>query len=184
MKLPDKFFLYVGNAYPHKNLERLLEAISNLKSPISDVKLILIGPDDYFYKKIKEKVREMDLNDNVTFYGPADKDELTELYKNAVALVFPSLMEGFGLPGIEAMRRGCPVICSDIQVFHEVYGDAAIYFNPLDADDIRNKIDHFCFHDLNHSIRDKMIKMGFEQANKYSWEKLARKTLQIYKSAL
>ncbi len=180
MNLPSQFFLYVGNAYPHKNLERLLEAYQHVTSHISPVTLILVGGEDYFYKQLKEKVRQMGLADSVVFYGPASRGELNNLYKNTVALVFPSLMEGFGLPGLEAMANGCPVICSDIPVFREIYGEAAIYFNPTDANDIKNKMDSLCYHDLNHDIREEMARKGHEQVKKYSWQKLARQTLAVY----
>lgn len=182
MNLPKQYFLYVGNAYPHKNLERLLEAFKSLESKVYS--LVLVGGEDYFYKKLKEKVEEMGLKNEVMFYGPATREELGKLYKNAIALIFPSLMEGFGLPGLEAMANGCPVVCSDIPVFHEIYGEAALYFNPTDTEDIKNKINSLCYHDLNHSIREEMRRKGYEQVKKYSWEKLARETLDIYKQAV
>jgi len=181
MKTVDKYFLYIGNAYPHKNLKRLLEAIAKIKSQISNIKLILVGPEDYFYGKLKQKVREMNLDYHVVFHGPATKEELTKLYRDAIALVFPSLMEGFGLPGLEAMKNGCPVICSDIPVFHEIYGEAAIYFNPNDTNDISQKMLKACFDDSNHQSRMSMMNRGQEQVRKYSWKRLAKETLKIYK---
>lgn len=172
-----KYFLYVGNAYPHKNLEGLLEAFSRLQSTVYSLQLILVGTEDYFYKRLKDKVEKMGLKNEVIFYGPATRDELNNLYRNATALVFPSLMEGFGLPGLEAMANGCPVICSDIPVFKEIYGEAAVYFDPNNIDDIREKMT-ICLNDSNQL--SKIIEKGKEQSKKYSWEKLARQTLAIY----
>src|SRR4030043_2146073 len=123
MKPPKNYFLYVGNAYPHKNLERLIQAVSKLG--FLDFKLILVGKEDYFYKRLKTKAKKVSLEGKVIFYGGIGRGELSYLYKNAQALILPSLMEGFGLPGLEAMAAGCPVICSDIPVFREIYGEAA-----------------------------------------------------------
>ncbi len=179
MKPPEMFFLYVGNAYPHKNLERLIEAFGKLQAPSFNTQLILVGQEDYFYKRLKNKVKEMGFEEKIIFWGPATREELNNLYKNAMALVFPSLMEGFGLPGLEAMANGCPVVCSDIPVFHEIYGEAALYFDPNNIDDIREKIT-ICLNDSNQL--SKIIEEGREQLNKYSWEKLSRETLKIYES--
>ncbi|MFH0863620.1 MAG: glycosyltransferase family 1 protein [Candidatus Gottesmanbacteria bacterium] len=177
-KLNTKYLLYVGNAYPHKNLEKLLEAILNIKHQVLITKLILVGPDDYFYQQLKEKVNQMGLVDKVIFYGSATHEELKDLYKNALALIFPSLMEGFGLPGVEAMANSCPVICSDIPVFHEIYGDAAIYFNTNDANDIADKMKIVVSDQYN---KQTIIVKGLLQSQKYSWKKLAEETLEIYK---
>lgn len=177
MNLPEKYFLYVGNAYPHKNLERLLEAMLQVTGYKSQVKLVLVGNEDYFYKKLKDKVKEMGLEDVIVFWGPADRKELANLYKNAIALVFPSLMEGFGLPAIEAMANGCLVMVSDIPVFHEVLGEAAVYFNQDDMNDLAEKmIDVIGEPEKYESFKTK----GFDQARRYSWQKLARQTLAIY----
>ena len=179
MKLPEKYFLYVGNAYPHKNLERLLEVMSNVKCQMSNVQLVLVGAEDYFYKNLKQKVKEMGLEENVIFYGPADRKELSNLYKNAIALVFPSLMEGFGLPAVEAMAQGCLVLVSDIPVFHEVLGEAAIYFNPYDSADMAEKMSDV----LNNPQKYAKFKtLGPELVEGYSWQKMARETLKLYKN--
>lgn len=169
MKLPEKYMLYVGNAYPHKNLERLLEAFSHAPSPMSHIKLVLVGSEDYFYKKLKVKVREMGLEEAVIFYGPATREELKNLYKNAIALVFPSLMEGFGLPAVEAMANGCLVLCSNIPVFHEVLGNCAVYFNQFETKDMADKIIDV----LNNPQKYESLKtQGKELVKKYSWQKI------------
>jgi len=177
MKLPEKYFLYVGNAYPHKNLERLLEAFSILNSQFSILNLVFVGAEDYFYKRLKEKVKDMGLGNNVIFYGAAKREGLTNLYKDAIALVFPSLMEGFGLPAVEAMAQGCLVLVSDIPVFHEVLGEAAIYFNPYDPVDMAEKMSDV----LNNPQKYAKFKtLGPELVEGYSWQKMARQTLRVY----
>lgn len=175
-----KYFLYVGNAYPHKNLERLLEAIASLKYSVLGIKLILVGGEDHFYKQLKKKVEVMGLTESVSFYGPAKREELTSLYQKALALVFPSLMEGFGLPGLEAMASSCLVVCSDIPVFREIYGEGALYFDPKNPKDIAEKLKMVCSNVLKQQNKEEMIRKGQEQVKKYSWGKLARETFKIY----
>src|SRR4030042_1299813 len=101
-------------------------------------------------------------------------------YKNAQGLIFPSLMEGFGLPGLEAMAAGCPVICSDIPVFREIYGEAANYFDPYDIDDIAEKIKKVIG---DTRIRETLREKGFKQVRKYSWQKMAKQTIKAYREA-
>ena len=96
----------------------------------------MVGNEDYFYQRLKQRVYEMKLTDSVIFFGPANDQQLSNLYTHATAFVFPSLMEGFGLPALEALSFACPVICSDIPIFHEILGDNATYFNPTDPDDL------------------------------------------------
>src|SRR5258708_15924599 len=139
IKSDTKYFLYVGNAYPHKNLERLVEAFSRISTNKDrmiankkdlGIKLILVGKEDYFYKRLKEKVKLMNLHDKVVFDGHVSDGELSYLYFHTLAYISPSLMEGFGLPPLEALSHNCPVLVSDIPAFREVLSDAVIYFNP------------------------------------------------------
>lgn len=181
MKLPKKYFLYVGNAYPHKNLDRLVEAFQSLGDTAASCKLVLVGPQDYFYKRLKEKVQNLGLKDRIIFFCPASGQALTNLYKNAIALVFPSLMEGFGLPAVEAMVNGCLVLCSDIPVFHEVLSGAAVYFKPDDKNDIKEKMGNVFNQPDDYSV---LIEKGFAQVKQYSWRSLATRTLEIYKEVV
>ena len=103
------------------------------------------------------------------------------LYQNAKAYVFPSLSEGFGLPGLEAMAHGCPVISSNATCLPEVYGDAAHYFDPLDVDDMTQKISEVID---SKSLREDLVKKGTDQLVHYSWEKMASETHSIYSSTL
>lgn len=153
MKVSAKkpYILYVGNDYPHKNLKRLILAFKKLNL---DYQLVLIT--DFVSER-----------------------QLDKLYKNASLYVYPSLHEGFGLTPLEAMARGLPVASSNATCLPEVLGQAAIYFNPLDIDDMVKKIKKVL---LDEDLRERLIKRGFEQVKKYSWQKMAKQTLEIYKS--
>lgn len=170
------YLLYVGNAYPHKNLERLIDAFQKIKTSTKNLKLILVGKKDYFYQRLEKNLPSLEKKD-IVFFGYADSQQLANLYTHAQALVFPSLMEGFGLPGLEAMKIGTPVACSDIPVFKEIYQESACYFNPLNVDEMAAKIKKVVG---DQKIRNKLIKLGHQQVKKYSWQKMARETLEVY----
>ena len=185
------YFLYVGNAYPHKNLERLIEAFNKFvdqrdsgrgQNDDSVMKLILVGKDDFFYKRLREKVEKMGLGDSVIFKHDVTDGELASLYKHANALISPSLMEGFGLPPLEAMALACPVILSDIPSFREVCGNAAFYFNPYSADAIREKMEYV--NGITDKTRKEHMTRGLERVKNFSWKDMAQKTLSIYSSLM
>jgi len=178
LKIEKPYLLYVGNAYPHKNLERLIEAYKIIL-PQTDLKLVLVGRIDYFYSGIKKMVYDLKIEDKVIFTDMIDDNDLNELYQNALVYVFPSLMEGFGLPGLEAMRRGLPVISSNIGSLTEIYGSAAQYFNPYDTKEIAEIILKIT---KDQNLIEDLKKRGFEQVKKYSWVKCAEETLKIYNS--
>ncbi len=172
--IKDPYFLYVGNAYPHKNLEMLLKAINLLNTQI---KMVLIGERDYFYKKLTDLVKKSGIQEWIIFFGKVDDTQLRNLYTYAEALVFPSIMEGFGLPGLEAMATGTPVVCSDIAVFREIYGAAALYFNPDNEKDIALKLELIL---KDKKLRQKLIEDGKKRSKNYSWRAMAEKTLISY----
>ncbi len=180
--IESPYFLYVGNAYPHKNLETLLRAFQQytVHSTQYIVKLVLVGKDDFFYRRIKELVGNMKLDDSVIFFGQADDMQLDNLYAHAIALVFPSFMEGFGLPGLEAMACECPVVCSDIPIFHEIYGDATVYFNPKSPEDMISKFKAVM---SDKTLQNHLIEKGKLQVKQYSWSKLGQQTLAVYQKA-
>lgn len=195
--LNTKYFLYVGNAYPHKNLERLLKAFKYFCHPErsegsrffaksdlaqNDVCLILVGKEDYFYKRLKKKVISMGFEKNVLFYGEISDEELGDLYKNAMALIMPSLMEGFGLPALEAMANKCLVLASDIPPLHEVCSEAAVYFDPYNIQDINDKMHLVCSKSLKNLLKKK--EAGLERVKMFSWNKMAKETLGIYESSI
>lgn len=183
------YFLYVGNAYPHKNLERLVEAftlfkknIPNTKYQPPNTKLILVGKKDFFYERLKKKVKTLGLEDIVVFKHNISDEELAQLYGHALALVMPSLMEGFGLPILEAMAKGCIVGASDISIFREVAGDVPLYFNPKDTRSIVNVLESIAKGENNDEKERK--RKGKEIAKKYSWEEMAKETKKAYEGCL
>lgn len=172
------FLLYVGNAYPHKNLETLLQVVKTLKKKGRlPWKLVLVGKKDYFYKRLEQQAWTMDIDQEVIFPGfVADKD-LPYFYAKAIAYVFPSRYEGFGLPPLEAMAYGTPVIASYSACLPEILGEAALYFDYEDIYGIIRQIEKVI---SNAVVRKTLITTGLKQIKKYSWEKTARQTLQIY----
>ncbi len=172
----EKYLLYVGNAYPHKNLERLIKAFSKISKDYRDLKLILIGRRDYFYQRLEKENK----SDRIVFYGNATDDELSSFYSNAIALVVPSLMEGFGLPVLEAMSLRCLVVASDIPAFREIAQDEILYFNPKDVNDISEKLKDIIENESKY--KKEILDKAFEKTKKFSWEKSARETLKVYES--
>lgn len=168
------YFLYVGNAYPHKNLELLLKAFHLLNH---NVRLILVGKEDYFYKKLEKKE-----NKNIMFLHNVSDSDLFHLYSHSVAVVSASLMEGFGLIPLEALGAGAIPIVSDIPAFREVCGDAAIYFNPKDAQSIVEKLKQSLI--LRDSEKEEIKEKAKILLKRFSWEKMAKETLRIYESSI
>ncbi len=175
------FILYVGSAFPHKNLSTLVDAFSILAKDHKDLRLVLAGKKEYYYEQLEKYAKSSDVSDRITFTGFVSDSELKWLYKNAEAYVFPSLSEGFGLPGLEAMVHGCPVVSSNATCLPEINGDAALYFDPKDPANIATKVDELLG---NTALREKLIARGFIQAKKFSWRRMAEETLEIYKKIL
>lgn len=176
-KIRKPYLLYVGSLYPHKNVEFVVRALKLVKD---DVNLVIVSSRNVFAERFMRFVRKEGVEELVKFLGYVPDEELAVLYKNSEAFVFPTLSEGFGLPGLEAMTAGTPVLCSDILVLREVYGDAALYFNPRDANDIANKIKLIL---ADKKLRAELIFKGAKQVKKYSWRKMAEGTLQVYNEA-
>ncbi len=173
------YLLYVGNAYPHKNLEKLILAFSGLKEKIADVNLVLVGKEDYFFQKLKQTVAEKKQSTGIIFTGFIPDQELDIVYKNACVYVFPSLYEGFGLPPLEAMAKGVPVASSNHPCMQEILGESAFYFDAKDDDIMAEKLKEII---SNSELRERLIQKGYAQIKKYSWQVMAEKTLDIYKN--
>lgn len=171
--MKGKYLLYVGNAYPHKNLGVLIEAFSRVST---SCQLVFVGKDDFFYQRLRENDRVKQLYDRVVFKTNVSDTQLRSLYQNAVACVFPSFMEGFTLPALEALANGCPVIVSDIPVFHEILGNAPKYFDPHDEKALVECLKNPPLR--SPSFHEKAAKV----VQKYSWEKMAKETLKVYMS--
>ena len=182
--LPDlqnkQFIMYVGRPTPHKNLERLIDAFRLLQAQHPSLHLLLAGKKDANYRRIEAMVQQKDIK-NVVFSDFVNDSQLRWLYENCSAYVFPSLSEGFGLPGLEAMVHGAPVVSSNATCLPEVYGDAAHYFNPTDTQSIANSINEVL---TDEKLREDLVAQGKAQAAKYSWQRMAEQTLAIYSQIL
>ncbi len=175
VSLPEKFVFYVGNAYPHKNLPRLIRAMDDVYSR-TGAKLAIASGRNIFLNRLTKMA-----NPNVVLLGHLGDDELAYVYQRAQSYVFPSLAEGFGLPALDAMKFGVPVVCSNLPVFHEIYGPAALYFDAHDERDIAQKVIEVL---TNPKLKLKLVALGHLQAAKYSWAKLASQTLEVYNAAI
>ncbi len=174
------FIMYVGRPTPHKNLERLVEAFASLKGRHPELRLVLAGKKDANYRRVEASVQRKGI-DNVVFTDFVSEGQLRWLYEQTSAYVFPSLSEGFGLPGLEAMLHGAPVISSNATCLPEIYGDAAHYFDPLDVQAMADAINEVL---TDKSLRASLVEKGKAQAAKYSWQRMAEQTLDVYKKAL
>lgn len=178
--ISSPYLLYVGNAYPHKNLEKLIEIFSKIREEKLNLQLILVGKEDYFYKSVKLFAKKFDPDGKfIIFPGFVSDRELAVLYRQALAYVFPSQYEGFGLPPLEAMANGCPVVASNKSSLPEILGPAALYFNPEDDYEMKKQIDKIID---DNDWRQNLINLGYQQVKKYSWETSARETLALYNS--
>jgi len=171
-----KFIMYVGRPTPHKNLERLVEAFAIIKKTHPDMFLVLAGKKDFNYNQIEQTVQKANIND-VIFTDFITDAQLRWLYENTAAYVFPSLSEGFGLPGLEAMAHKSPVVSSNATCLPEVYRDAVLYFDPLNINDMATKITEVTD---SPALRQKLISAGTALLPSYSWRKMAEETLAVY----
>ena len=164
--------MYVGNLKPHKNLERLLEAYSKINS-LQETCLLLVGKAFDNYNVLEEKEKNLKIQKNVIHTGIVTQNELIDLYNLADLFVFPSLYEGFGLPVLEALACGTPVVCSNSSSLPEVGGNNVTYFNPLDENDLKEKI--------NSSLLNQNISIDKNWLDNFNWKKVAKKTREILK---
>jgi glycosyltransferase involved in cell wall biosynthesis len=172
-KIKKDYVLFVGTLQPRKNITRLIEAFSKLKS---DTELIIVGRKGWLYEEILSAPKKFNIENKVKFLTSIKDEDLPAFYKYATCFVLPSLYEGFGLPVLEAMRYGCPVITSNVSSLPEAGGDAALYVDPKNAEDIKEKIELMI---NDNQLRDKLIKKGYEQVKKFGWEKTAKETLKV-----
>ena len=174
------FLLYVGQQSDYKNIRRLMQAHQVLRATRPDLELVLVGSLNEAAKRNKRWAEEKGLQ-GIVFTGFVSDDELAWLYQNTQAYVFPSLMEGFGLPGLEAMMHDAPVASSSATCLPEVYGEAAKYFDPTSVQDMANTVAEIID---NEATRKDLIKKGKTQAAKYSWQRMAEQTKAVYDKAL
>ena len=177
------FLLYAGRISPHKNLVRIIEAFSALRGELDkadkfpDLKLIIIGDDLSGHPDLRRTVVRSGVQNEVRFLGFVPIDILRIFYDVAHVFVFPSLYEGFGLPPLEAMAHGTPVVTSNTSSLPEVVGNAAVLVNPENVFEIMRAIRRVL---LDKSLRDKLKQRGYEQAKRFSWDNSVRHILRVY----
>ncbi len=175
--------LFVGNIKPHKNVERLIAAFAKVREDpnFSDVTLIVVGDDISKYPSLRRTVERHKLRGHVRFFGFVPELTLVALYKTADVFVFPSLYEGFGLPPLEAMANGTPVVTSNISSLPEVVGDAALTVDPYNIDDIATAVRRIL---SDRGLRSRLIADGYERARAFSWERSVAQIHQAYQRVL
>ncbi len=176
----NSYLLYVGNAYPHKNLEKLCDAFIEIRRKYLDMNLVIVGGEDYFFNKLKQYIKINQI-DGVIFPGFVSDKELDAFYRGAKVFVFPSLYEGFGLPPLEALAKGIAVVSSNRTSMPEILGDTVQYFDPESTDSIVKNIITVL---ESENRRKEIIKKGEERLKMFSWKKMAQKTLDVYRSAM
>jgi len=176
---PRKYILFVGSRRGYKNFELFIEAISPLLNDDVKLNVVCAGGGKFNDMEI-EKLKNLKIKDKVFYYSGSDS-VLAYLYQKAVAFIFPSLYEGFGIPILESFTFGCPAICSRTSSLPEVAGDAAIYFDPTDKLSILNNIHKVIYND---ELKKQLISKGVERVKEFTWEKTAKKTKMLYEDIL
>ncbi|HEY6737095.1 MAG TPA: glycosyltransferase [Candidatus Saccharimonadia bacterium] len=180
--LPSEYVVYVGNCYPYKNVGLILQALAKLQQRRPAwLALVVVGREDYFRTQLRQQAAALDLADRVIFTGQVTDEELAGLYRHAALYVYPSLSEGFGLQGLEAMSHGVPVLAANASCLPETCGEAARYFDPHDAEALANLIEEV-LGDEAEQVR--MKKAGTAWVQTFSWKRTAERTLEAYRQAL
>jgi len=180
-QLHDEFVLYAGNVKPHKNVERLIQAFHLLRQRgLDHLKLVIIGDEVSRYAALRRAVHKHQLHQHVRFLGYLPEETLAVMYRLAGVFVFPSLYEGFGLPPLEAMASGTPVVTSNVSSLPEVAGDAAVLVDPYDPAAIADGIENVL---TDERVRRELRKKGLERARQFSWEASVRRVRDIYLEA-
>ena len=185
-QIAHPFLLYAGNIRRHKNVPRLVEAFAVVRGQLAshpvykDLRLVIIGDTISQYPAVRQTVIKSRVEQSVRFLGFVPFDTLRCFYESAAAFVFPSRYEGFGLPPLEAMACGAPVVTSNVSSLPEVVGDAAVLVNPVNVFDIARGIREVL---LDEELRASLISRGRQQAARFSWESTARQALEVYREA-
>lgn len=173
--LENPYVLFVGTLQPRKNIIKLIEAFSLLES--EDIDLVIVGRKGWDYGETLNAPKKFGIENRVKFLDNVSNEDLPLFYKNAEVFVLPSLYEGFGLPVLEAMQYGCPVVTSNVSSLPEAGGDAALYFDPNNAQDIAKQIEKVL---SSEKLKKEMIEKGHEQVKKFSWEKSAKEVIKVF----
>jgi len=179
----QKYFIYVGNAYPYKNLNRAIKALILLNQRNKEkIQFVIVSSRNVFTKRLKNDIKSQNAERYIKLLGFVADNELVYLLKNSCAFVYPSLTEGFGLQGLEAMAAGTLVLASEIPVFREVYKNNASYFNPYDVSAIVKTMEGAI--EINKQKKSALIKQSQEFVRRYSWTKMTKQTQEVYEEAL
>ena len=177
----SNYFLYLGRYDPHKNLQRLLAAFAELTNN-QDYELWLVGPTDSRYTpQLQHQARKLNINHQVKFLNYISYQELPSVIANAIALVFPSLWEGFGLPVLEAMACGTPIITSNLSSLLEVAGDAALLIDPYRIEEITAAMKTVA---TDEEVRAQLGELGLERVKQFSWQKTGQATMEVIEKYL
>ncbi len=178
--LPEQFVLSLGAMEPRKNLSRLLEAFAALAPAVrKDVSLVVAGAKGWLNDSVHEQVNKLGLGDSVRFAGYIEEEDLAAVYSLATVFAYPSLWEGFGLPVLEAMACGTPVLTSNLSSLPEVAGDAALLVSPSDVDAIAEGLGRLL---EDAALRRELSERGYRRAAHFSWERCARETVAVYQT--
>lgn len=178
--LQEPFILAVGKISPRKNLETVIQALNKLRSSIPH-HLITVGGNGWDFQGVQGLVKSLSLEDRVHFLGHVSDEMLRVLYKKATLFIFPSLFEGFGLPILESMASGCPVVASNVSSLPEIAGDAALLVDPLNVEGVATAIEAIC---KNDRFAAELRQKGEKRAKQFSWEKCAKETALVYERLL
>lgn len=179
--IKEQYILYVGTLAPHKNIENLIRAFAIIKHKYPSYQLVVAGKKGWMYEGIFNCTKELGLEEDVIFTGFINELTLEALYQQATCYVNTSLYEGFGLPPLEAMVRGCPVVVSDLEIFKETCGESVLFCDPIDVKHIAQQIEVII---TNPELREKLSILGKEHVKQFTWQETARKTFEVYEHVL
>lgn len=179
--LPENYLLFLGTIEPRKNIVRILKAFNQVRQIVDDTKLVICGRYGWEAEDVYAIYEELGLRDKVIFTGYIEDSDKPAIYSGARALVFPSLYEGFGLPPLESMACGTPVITSDRASLPEIVGDAAILVDPYKVDEIADGISKIV---MDEKLNKELSEKGKDRASTFSWQNTAKQTIEVYKNLL
>jgi len=180
-QIKKPYLLYVGSVYPHKNINRLVEAVKIARERLPELSLVVVCSRNVFWQRLKKVIHSIKADNYIQLTGFVPDEDLALLYQEATSFVFPSLMEGFGLPPLEAMASSCPVISSNATCLPEIYGQAALFFDPLNPEDMAKKIVTMV---NDKKLQNQYRARGQKKVKEYSWGKMAQETLEGYQQIL
>ena len=181
--LNKDYFFYIGNAHPHKNLEIVVRAIKDLNETKNiNAIFVIAGIKNYFIERLENYINDAGASGYVKLIGYVKDEDLPILYKNSLGFVYPSLSEGFGLQGLEAISMGTMLACSNIPVFKEIYDFHAFYFDPGNMESISGTL--YSIYNMSKADKQKYTRNAQKYIVKYSWKKMAEKTLQVYREGV